>query len=130
MWDSEREADAHPLEARRYGELVGRLRELSRRRAEVEARVARLRRMRDVLAPFAVDGGVQENLVTRGGEMERELERMRMLLVRVGGRVGQLKEQEGAAGDSDSLFGDGDDMVVDDVEVEERRRVDVLLDKL
>lgn len=46
-----------------------------------------------MMDPFRAgeDGsGVQENLVTRNGELEKELERMRMLLVRVGGRVGTL----------------------------------------
>lgn len=144
---SEREAEAYPLEAKRYAELAGRVRELSARRREVEARVGRLRRMRALLAPFgstgtgtegvdaeaeAASGGgaVQENLVTRDGEVERELERMRMLLVRVGDKVGRLsgrEEEEGGVEDED-LFGDGDAMIVDDVEVEERRKVEGLLD--
>ena len=145
-WESEREAEAHPLEARRYAELAAGLQDLSARRREAEARVRRLRQIRGLVAPFAGPGGdanasdvgdgasgggggVQENLVTRDGEVERELERMRMLLVRVGDKVARLKGREGDDEDED-LFGDGDAMIVDDVEVEERRKVEGLLDGL
>ncbi|KAJ0119364.1 kinetochore protein [Diaporthe amygdali] len=137
-WESDREAAAYPLEAKRYAELAMRLRGLSARREEARARVERLRRMKARLAPFSgagaaedatsgQSGGVQENLVTRDGEVEKELERMRVLLVRVGDKVARLEEKE--ADDSD-LFGEGDAMIVDDVEVEERRKVDSLLDGL
>ncbi|KAH8785681.1 kinetochore Sim4 complex subunit Fta4 [Diaporthe sp. PMI_573] len=143
-WEPERGAAAGPLEAERYAELAGRLRGLVARRDEARARVERLRRMRAVLAPFSggsdvaedssssgqSGGGVQENLVTRGGEVEKELERMRVLLARVGDKVARLKEREAGRDDDDDddLFGDGDAMIVDDVEVEERRKVDGLLD--
>ncbi|KKY31054.1 putative kinetochore protein [Diaporthe ampelina] len=148
-WESERQAAAYPLEAERYAELAARLRGLVARRDEAKVRVGRLRRIKALLAPFGgIDGagagagadeeslfgpsgGVQENLVTRGGEVEKELERMRMLLVRVGDKVARLKEREaGRDGDDSDLFGDGDAMIVDDVEVEERRKVDGLLDGL
>lgn len=91
---SKRQAEAHPAEAQRYAELVMRVQELGARRDEVAGRVARLRRMRGLLEPFEEVDGVQENLVTRNGEVETELQRMRMLLARVGGRVSQLREQE------------------------------------
>lgn len=74
---------------------------------------------------------VQENLITRDGEVERELERMRMLLVRVADKVARLREREGTTGTEegdDELFGEGEPMVVDDVEVVERRKVQGLLD--
>lgn len=35
---------------------------------------------------------MQENLVTRNGSVEKELERMRLLLVRVAGKINQLPE--------------------------------------
>lgn len=152
-WDSEREASAHPLEAKRYSELVEQLQGLSARREEAEARVRRLRKMRALLQPFSFEdgsveaaqpdtsagegasslvaaaaaNGVQENLVTRDGEVERELERMRMLLARVGDKVTRVRERSGSADDEDDLFGEGDAMIVDDVEVEERRKVEGLL---
>ncbi|POS70791.1 hypothetical protein DHEL01_v210814 [Diaporthe helianthi] len=137
-WESDRETAAYPVEAERYAELAGRLRGLAARRDEARARVERLRRMRALLAPFSGEsndaaessrqlGGVQENLVTRGSELELELERMRVLLVRVGDKVARLKEREAGRHDDDDLFGDGDAMIVDDVEVDETRKVDVLL---
>ncbi|KUI74128.1 Kinetochore protein fta4 [Cytospora mali] len=139
-WESEREVEAYPLEAKRYAELVARLQDLSARRQQAEERVRRLRRMRGLLAPFEMDGekagadaatnGVQENLVTRDGEVEKELERMRMLLVRVGDKVSRLKGRVGEDEEDEDLFGDGDAMIVDDVEVEERRKVEGLLDGL
>jgi len=85
-----------------------------------------LRRMRTLLEPFDDAAGVvQENLVTRNGEVETELQRMRMLLARVGGRVSQLREREGAAANGRG----GDEMEGVDVEAEERRKVGQLLEK-
>ncbi|KAL2166736.1 hypothetical protein VTG60DRAFT_2253 [Thermothelomyces hinnuleus] len=144
-----------PLEAKRYAELVGELRALAERKQQAVARVARLRRIRALLEPFSPssrsggdgsggddggDGGggggaldgVQENLITRNGEIEAELSRMRMLLARVGGRVGQLKEQGRQARESSagSLFSDGGEGVGDvDVEMEQQRKVGLLLEK-
>lgn len=137
-WESESETTAQPLEAKRYAVLVERLQGLSARKEEAEARVKRLRKMKALLDPFNVEEdddnassatGVQENLVQRDGEMEKELERMRMLLVRVGDKVARLKERGGT---DDDLFGDGDGdaMVVDDVEAEEHRKVDALLESM
>ncbi|KAJ4407299.1 hypothetical protein N0V82_009937 [Gnomoniopsis sp. IMI 355080] len=145
-WESEREATAQPLEAKRYADLVERLQGLSAKKEEAEARVKRLRKMKELLEPFNVGdndhpmvtgpgsnlpaaNGVQENLVQRDGEMEKELERMRMLLVRVGDKVSRLKDREG---EDDDLFGDedGDAMIVDDVEVEEQRKLNALLESM
>lgn len=133
-WESERDVNEHPMEARRYSELVSRVQELSERKRQAESTVARLRQMKDLLEPFQVDDdgrGVQENLITRDGEVEKELERMRMLLARVGGRVGHMLEQSGGSrerSESSGLFGgDGTAVMVDDVEVEEAKKVNDLL---
>ena len=69
---------------------------------------------------------MQENLVTRNGEVEAELQRMRMLLARVGGRAGMLREQGGGERESSvgSLFSEGGEGLVD-----ERRKVEELLDR-
>lgn len=122
------------MEARRYSELVSRLREYHERKKQVERSVARLRQMKDLLGPFQANEegrGVQENLITRGGEVEKELERMRMLLARVSGRVGHMLEQSGGSrggsGASDLFGGDRTAVMIDDVEVEETRKVDDLL---
>lgn len=132
-WDAPREADDHPLDAKRYADLTTSLRDLATRKAEADARVLRLRRMKALLAPFDTNTNVQENLVTRDGEVEKELERMRLLLVRVADKVARLREREGTTGTEervDELFGEGEAMIVDDVEVVERRKVQVLLDDM
>ncbi|OIW29023.1 hypothetical protein CONLIGDRAFT_633237 [Coniochaeta ligniaria NRRL 30616] len=133
-WESEQDVNAHPMEAKRYSELVSRLQELNERKRQAESTVARLRQMRDLLEPFQADEdgrGVQENLVTRDGEVEKELERMRMLLARVGGRVGHLLEQTGGSRgrsmSSDLFGGDGTAVMLEDAEIEERRKVNDLL---
>ncbi|KAI1136250.1 kinetochore Sim4 complex subunit Fta4 [Hypoxylon sp. FL0543] len=135
-WDlhSPSQAEAHPSEAHRYADLAASLISLSARRREGRARLDRLRRMRTLLSPLtsgphsqndeAGRGGsgidkVQPNLVARDGELEKELERMRVLLVRVAGRVAQLPDPDPRA---------EQDAVVEDLEALERGKVDRLLD--
>ncbi|KAI1331659.1 kinetochore Sim4 complex subunit Fta4 [Xylariaceae sp. FL0255] len=139
-WESQnpRESTDNPLEAKRYTELVATLNELNTRRREARERVERLRRMAEVLKPFdtssasrngnanddrETDTGmdhIQRNLITRNGEVERELERMRLLLVRVTGRIQQLPENDRT----------GDDPMDLDLDLAERNKVDRLLDGL
>lgn len=96
------------MEAQRYAEGVSHLTQLSDQRAQLRRRVAALRRIQMVVEPLApVAGGeasdesekqderrgtdgLQENLVTRNGAVERELEKTRILLARVAGRVASL----------------------------------------
>ncbi|KAI2467960.1 kinetochore Sim4 complex subunit Fta4 [Annulohypoxylon bovei var. microspora] len=122
-WDlhSASQAAAHPAEANRYADLASSLTTLASRRAEARSRLERLRRMRGLLAPLApsgLDSVVQPNLVTRDGDLEKELERMRFLLVRVAGRVAQLPDPE-----------PGHDAAMEDLEAVERGKVDRLLDE-
>ena len=113
--------EALPLEATRYAETVAQLQALDGKREEVRAHVARLERMKALMAPFEdVAGSVQDSLVTRNGPVELELQKMRMLLARVGGRVGQLKEQGSGK--------DGEEMDVDMDEGDEEKKVGLLLD--
>ncbi|KAI0018624.1 kinetochore Sim4 complex subunit Fta4 [Xylariomycetidae sp. FL0641] len=142
-WPSPRETQQHPTEAARYAALASSLKSLAARRAAATERVARLRRMAGLLAPFTSssdpndddddgaykqegerDPGVQPNLVTRDGALERELERMRVLLVRVAGRVAGLPEPE-----PDEHGGDDGPMLCD-LEAVERVKVQRLLDSL
>ncbi|OTA90399.1 hypothetical protein M434DRAFT_398027 [Hypoxylon sp. CO27-5] len=140
-WDlhSPSQAETHPSEAQRYADLAASLSSLSAQRKEARARLDRLRRMRALLSPLTSDpqdstgadasagrggGGssidkVQPNLVTRDGELEKELERMRVLLVRVAGRVAQLPDPDPVS---------EEDAVMEDVESLERGKVDRLLD--
>jgi hypothetical protein len=49
--------------------------------------------MQRLLGPFKdPQNDIQPNLVTRDGELVQELEKMRMLAARVGGRVSQQKQ--------------------------------------
>ena len=49
--------------------------------------------MQALLEPFTnAQENVQPNLVTRDGELGKELERMRILLARVAGRVSEMKD--------------------------------------
>ncbi|KAK6859241.1 kinetochore protein fta4 [Apiospora arundinis] len=133
-WDhlDPQETQSRPAEAAHYADLQARLGALSARRAETRARVERLRAMQNLLQPFRgeADGEddegsqnkkLQENLVSRNGEMEKELERMRMLLVRVAGRVGQLPAQN-------TTDEEGDTNMMGDLDRAERAKVQNLLD--
>jgi hypothetical protein len=106
-WPSERDVTAHPMEAKRYADAVQTLAALQAEREELKLRVQRLRRLQAIVGPLKTtssaedeegSNSVQDNIVTRGGAVEKELERMRMLLVRVVGRVGTLPEAEATGG--------------------------------
>ncbi len=53
------------------------------------------------------EAGLQENLVTRNGEVEEELERMRRLMLRVERGINGLEEK--GADEGDDMDVDGDD---------------------
>ncbi|KAI0536507.1 kinetochore Sim4 complex subunit Fta4 [Xylaria digitata] len=144
-WDTQKpsEATAYPLEARRYAEQTTALTSLSTKRQEVRERVERLRRMAALLAPFESSNdnnddddttqstqsrsrtSVQENLITRNGEVERELERMRLLLARVAGRIAQLPNKH-PLNTTDEDAGAGSM----DLDALEQDKVEKLLDRL
>lgn len=169
------QAESHPPEAQRYADLAAQLAALSTRRKEARDRVARLRSTHALLAPFrdsddgddgnGVDengdgatttaGVVQPNLVTRNGKVEKELERMRFLLVRVAGRVARLpppppssleqtsqgpgkqrqrqdgKRKRKGRDEEEVVGGDRQEaMDVQDLDTLERRKVERLLDGL
>lgn len=95
IWPIDKDVTNKPMEAKFYADAISRLTALNDERKEVKRRVERLRRLKSVIDPLQTkDGasGIQENLITRNGEVEKELEKMRMLLVRVAGRVGTLPE--------------------------------------
>ncbi|KAM4065882.1 kinetochore complex fta4 of sim4 subunit, or CENP-50 domain-containing protein [Hirsutella rhossiliensis] len=91
-WPLDREINDYPMEAKRYVEAASRLTRLNEERKTLRQRVERLRRLKGSVDPFrTTDGaGVQENLITRNGPVEVELERMRFLLARVAGRMSEL----------------------------------------
>ncbi|KAL7784880.1 kinetochore Sim4 complex subunit Fta4 [Trichoderma ceciliae] len=91
-WPLDRDMDAYPMEAGRYAETVRQLTDLSQQRKDLRQRAERLRSLQKTVESFqTIEGvGVQENLVTRDGPVEKELEKMRFLLARVAGRVSEL----------------------------------------
>ncbi|KAK3351025.1 kinetochore Sim4 complex subunit Fta4 [Neurospora tetraspora] len=157
---SKKEADDHPMEAKRFAELVAQLKGLDEQKQKVLDRVAKLRKIRGLVEGFVeaspssqdlnAEGGeevgkggagagggaggmkaVQENLVTKNGEMEAELQRMRVLLARVGGRVEKLDKERGKEKERGSGSGrrkrarEGED---GEGAGDERKKVDKLLD--
>ena len=64
------------------------------RRREKRETVERYRALKGWLDPFGEGCGVQENLVTRKGEVETELERMKLLMVRVQRGIQGLEPKE------------------------------------
>lgn len=69
---------------------------------------------RALLEQFGAVQDVQENLVARNGAVERELERMRMLMLRVERGVGRLEGKGGREGEEMDVDveGDGDRKVL------------------
>ncbi|KAG9502327.1 hypothetical protein J7337_005154 [Fusarium musae] len=94
-WHLEKDINDHPMETKRYADAVQQLTELNDQRKQLREQVARLKRLQTIVEPLQTDengAGIQENLLTRNGPVEKELERMRILLARVGGRVLSLPE--------------------------------------
>ncbi|KAG5748200.1 hypothetical protein H9Q70_009133 [Fusarium xylarioides] len=94
-WHLEKDINDHPMETKRYADAVQQLTELNDQRKQLREQVARLKRLHYIVEPLQTDengAGIQENLLTRNGPVEKELERMRILLARVGGRVLSLPE--------------------------------------
>ncbi len=146
-WDDAREAEALPLEARRYAILVQQLVGLAARRTAMVARVRQLRRMAalveglgpspasanpaDISTLNASTPPLQDSLVTRDGPIENELERMRVLLARVGDRVSSLPRNasgsDGSASSSAGRHRQPSSEDVEGVEIVGERRVQALL---
>ncbi|KAI9812899.1 MAG: hypothetical protein M1827_004417 [Pycnora praestabilis] len=78
---------------RRYEQLQARLKELSAQRQAQQQKMAQYKHLQRLLEPLKdPQKNVQPNLVTRDGELGPELDRMRMLMARVAGKVEALNE--------------------------------------
>lgn len=87
--------------------------ELNERRRQARERVEGYKAFKGVLDLLAgEEAGLQENLVTKNGEVEEELGRMRRLMLRVERGINGLEEKE---------TGEGDDMDVDGEDIEEQK---------
>lgn len=83
------------MESKRYEDGVKQLSLLNEQRQQLLDQISHLNRLKSVADPLQTTGngvGIQENLLTRNGAVEKELERMRFLLARVGGRVHALPQ--------------------------------------
>ncbi|KAI9759799.1 MAG: hypothetical protein M4579_002098 [Chaenotheca gracillima] len=88
-------------ERERYIQLQDRLKALNAQRNTARQRLATYRDLETRLQPLQNPRqNVQPNLVTKNGELGKELERMRILMARVAGRIEGLKgeEEQGDAG--------------------------------
>ncbi|KAG2415259.1 hypothetical protein HFD88_006450 [Aspergillus terreus] len=90
-------------ERRRYQKLRERLIGLDQRRQQRQRRLDQLQRLQQLLEPFRNPSDtIQPNLVTRDGDLVQELEKMRMLVARVGGRIHQRKRDHDSHEDQPS----------------------------
>lgn len=89
-WDGDEEDEDGQA---RYQELTETLKDLNERRKSMREKVEGYKRLKEMLGPFErATETVQPNLVARDGELEKELEKMRLLVARVRGRVEALPE--------------------------------------
>ena len=117
-WSEEAETKA-PEQAAKYKELQGRLMELNEKRRVAKEKLEQYKIAKQLLEPFdGPDAGVQDNLITKNGDVEKELERMRMLMLRVERGIMGLDEKDV-----------GDDMDIDLDENEEEKILALLSGK-
>ncbi|KAI9643777.1 hypothetical protein NHQ30_007126 [Ciborinia camelliae] len=94
-WSEEAETRA-PTQAAKYKELQSKLMELNEKRRAAKERLEQFKTAKKLLEPFdEAEKNVQENLVTKNGEVEKELERMRMLMLRVERGIVGLEGRDG-----------------------------------
>ncbi|KPI43238.1 uncharacterized protein AB675_6850 [Cyphellophora attinorum] len=91
--DSEEEIeqqDDGDEDAAAFEKLRAQLLTLTQQRRDAQQRLKRYKHLQDLLRPYEdAQEHIQPNLVTRDGELAREMEKLRSLLVRVGARMGQ-----------------------------------------
>ncbi|KAE9375354.1 hypothetical protein N431DRAFT_555797 [Stipitochalara longipes BDJ] len=116
-WSEEAAAKA-PEQAQKYKELQQKLAELNERRKQARERVEGYKTFKETLDLLSgEEAGLQDNLVTKNGEVEEELEKMRRLMLRVERGMNGLKEKNA---------GEGDSMDLDDEELEEGKILKLL----
>lgn len=82
--------EAQEDEARQYTQMRQELWGLNEKRDVLKRRLAQYQHLTKLMQPLSEpQKNVQPNLVTRDGELSQELDRMRVLLARVTGRIGE-----------------------------------------
>ncbi|KAH0545132.1 hypothetical protein FGG08_000744 [Glutinoglossum americanum] len=90
QWPDEEGEENDDLE--RYEELYDSLTSLSEQIQRQRQKVTQFNQLKQLLKPFEnPQESIQPNIVTRDGELGKELDKMRILMARVAGRVGELK---------------------------------------
>jgi len=108
-WSEEAAAKA-PEQAQKYKELQQKLAGLNEMRKQARERAEGYKAFKGTLDLLAGEAaGLQDNLVTKNGKVEEELEKMRRLMLRVERGMNVLDEKNA----------DEDDMDVDDVGLQE-----------
>lgn len=91
-----------------YATAHANLASLAARRTAAQNRLAQLQSLRKLLVPYQnPQTNIQPNLVTRNGELGKELDRMRILLARVTGAI-QQHSRGRPNGDENGELGDGE----------------------
>jgi Kinetochore complex Fta4 of Sim4 subunit, or CENP-50 len=106
-WSEEAEAKA-PEQAQKYKDLQQKLTKLNERRKQARERVEGYKAFKESLDLLAgEEAGLQENLVTKNGEVEVELEKMRRLMLRVERGMNGLEDKGADEGDEMDVDGEG-----------------------
>lgn len=102
-WPLGREAAANPVAAGSYDGWVKRLMDVSGKHQKAKKRLESLRQLQASVSQLGADSDdddeqdqatLQENLATRNGPVEKELERMRSLLLRVSASVEAVQKED------------------------------------
>lgn len=89
----------------RYQQLRRKLVDHDQKRQQRQQHLEQLRYLRRLLEPYQdSQKHIQPNLITRDGELVQELEKMRMLVARVGGRIAQQKKGSGLREEQEYLL--------------------------
>ncbi|KAL9114417.1 MAG: hypothetical protein Q9227_001498 [Pyrenula ochraceoflavens] len=113
-----------------YQSLHARLQTLSRARDAQQHRLAQYKHLQKILQPLQnPQESIQPNLASKDGELARELERLRVLAARVGGRIREMgpPAEEEEEMDVGGRHGEEDD-VMEGEEVERRKKLERVLD--
>jgi Kinetochore complex Fta4 of Sim4 subunit, or CENP-50 len=74
---------------------------------EQRRKIVQFQRLQQLLKPFEnPQESIQPNIITRDGELGKELDRMRMLMARVAGRVGELRGELNVQDGGDAGMGE------------------------
>ncbi|KAI9767782.1 MAG: hypothetical protein M1840_005463 [Geoglossum simile] len=105
QWPDEEGEENGDLE--RYEELYDSLTSLSEQIQAQRRKIVQFQQLQQLLKPFENPlEGIQPNIVTRDGDLGRELDRMRILMARVAGRMGELRGDPNAKNGEDAGMGE------------------------